>query len=156
MDTVPGARRPSGKSRADPVDSGSISGSIVARGSTAPSPVADSIADLELSRRRLAGKTGATEIAAQLFFMAFMIMPMMAVTIAPEAPPPTSWRAIASMSMPPPPPESAGINAPSKEPPATPPTAPATVLPVGPRVIFLSNPPAALPLKAPTIKRQTL
>jgi hypothetical protein len=70
----------------------------------------------------------------QAFFMPLTIAPTTAVTIAPVRPPPTNCPAKAPMSRPAP--ESAGMRALRIEPPPAPPSAPAIVLPSGPRFTY--------------------
>ena len=81
--------------------------------------------------------------------LALTIAPTIAVTMAPVTPPPTNCPASAPMSTPPA--ESAGMSVLSIEPPPTPPAAPAIVFQSGPRFMFLSVFPTALPPSAPPI-----
>ena len=93
-------------------------------------------------------------LLSQALFILFMIKPTIAVMIAPETPPPTSWPITAPISMPPAglaAPESMGISEVKSDPPAIPPSAPAIVFPPVPRLACFAAAPVTLPPIAPAM-----
>src|SRR5208283_4626995 len=84
---------------------------------------------------------------------AFLMSPTI-TAIAPVTPPPAAWPRAAAISKPPAltvavAPVNTGIKACRRWPPIPPPRAPVIELPIGPRFMFLTRPPAALPPSAP-------